>query len=429
MRHCELLKGTKIDGIVYILIMDGGPGSIDLWRGDLEVSADKTNNKKVIAILFLAHMINDMYMNFLTILLPVLITLYRFTIAQASLLVSCFVLSSSLTQPFFGYLVDKKQHKWLLFSGTLWMATFLSLIGKTSNLWIMVCLAGAAGMGTAVFHVQAASIIFNLSEGRKGFIMSSFIAVGNIGLVLGPLLFVPLIENFGTKGIPLIAIPGLAASGLLFIFNPQAIEMELSSKSFKDMLFSLKGTLGELNKLMSVVAIRTLFYTGLTTLLPLYLKLQKMPPKNIGYVLSLMLFSGAIGGLMGGFVSDKYGRKLVIVFSMIATTPSLLGFYYIEGVWKYLFLALAGAAIMASSPVTVVAIQELIPKNKATASGLSLGFSMGIGGLLVGLIGKYADLFGIGQAIILLSWLPLFGSLFAMALGSKLKSQPRDLAS
>lgn len=30
LRHCELLKGTKIDGIVYILIMEGGPGSIDM---------------------------------------------------------------------------------------------------------------------------------------------------------------------------------------------------------------------------------------------------------------------------------------------------------------------------------------------------------------------------------------------------------------
>lgn len=30
LRHCELLKGTKINGIVRILIMDGGPGSIEI---------------------------------------------------------------------------------------------------------------------------------------------------------------------------------------------------------------------------------------------------------------------------------------------------------------------------------------------------------------------------------------------------------------
>jgi hypothetical protein len=30
LRHCELLKGTKIDGLRYILIMEGGPGSIDM---------------------------------------------------------------------------------------------------------------------------------------------------------------------------------------------------------------------------------------------------------------------------------------------------------------------------------------------------------------------------------------------------------------
>jgi len=382
-----------------------------------------SRNIKDIAVLFVAHLFNDMYTSFLPILVPFLITLYGFTIAKASLLASVFVVSSCLTQPFFGYLVDQKQYKWLLFSGTVWMSILLALIGKTSVFWIMACLAGAAGMGTAVFHVQAAAIVFSLSKGHKGFLMSSFIAVGNLGLVLGPLLFVPLIENWGTEGIPLIAIPGLVASGLLLVFGPKVAEPGANSKSIKDVISSLKGILGELNKLMSVVAIRTLLFTGLVTMLPLYLKLQKISPKITGYILSLMLLSGVIGGLLGGFLSDKYGRKPVIVFSMITATPLLLGFYYIGGGGKFLFLALAGAVIMASSSVTVVATQELIPENKATASGLSLGFAMGLGGLLVGLIGKFADLFGVGQAVILLSWLPLFGSLFAIALRNEVKQK------
>lgn len=101
-----------------------------------------THNRNVrdMAVLSLAHMINDLYENFLPILLPFLITLYGFTIAKVSLLVSVFTVSASLVQPFFGYLVDQKQHKWLLFSGTIWMSVMLALIGLTSNLWIMVCI-------------------------------------------------------------------------------------------------------------------------------------------------------------------------------------------------------------------------------------------------------------------------------------------------
>lgn len=392
--------------------------------------AYKGRNIMQIAVLLLAHMFNDMYTNFLPILVPFLITLYDFTIAKGSVLVSAFIISSSLSQPFFGYLVDQKQQKWLLFSGTLWMSVLLALIGKTSYFWIMACMAGAAGMGTALFHVQAASIVFNLSKGRKGFIMSSFIAFGNVGLALGPLLFVPLVDNLGTKGIPLlIAIPGIVVSGLLLFFGPKVNQPEVNSKALKDVVSSIKGSLGELNKLMLVIAIRTLIYAGLITMLPLYLNLQKISPKIIGIVLSLMLLSGAIGGLLGGFLSDKYGRKPVIVFSMAIATPLMLSFYYIGGGWKYPFLALAGAAIMASSSVTVVATQELIPENKATASGLSLGFAGGIGGLFLGLIGKFADLFGVGQTVILLSWLPLFGTLFALGLRNKTKSKVVELGS
>jgi len=380
-------------------------------------------NIKKISVLFIAHMFNDMYMNFLPVLLPFLIALYGFTMAKASLLVSAFIVSSSLSQPFFGYLVDQKQHKWLLYFGTFWMSALLALMGKTTDFWIMLCLSGAAGMGTAVFHVQAASVIFEQSKGHKGFLMSLFVAVGNIGLVLGPLLFVPLLDNWGITGIPLIAIPGFIASGLLLLFGPKVTEPGAKSKSLKDVLSSLQGTLGELNKLMLLVTVRTLFYIGLITILPMFFKLQKIPSTITGYVLSLMLFSGVIGGLIGGFLSDKYGRKPVMVFSMVVSTPLLLSFYYVGGAWKYLFLALAGAVVMASSSVTVVATQELIPENKATASGLSLGFAVGLGGLLVGLIGKYADLLGVGQAVLFLCWLPLFGSLFAIALRKEVKQK------
>ena len=85
-----------------------------------------------------------------------------------------------------------------------------------------------------------------------------------------------------------------------------------------------------------------------------------------------------------------------------------------------MFLALAGAALLASFSVTIVLAQEILTKNAAMASGLMLGFGIGIGGLGVSLIGLLAEHFGTAYAIHLLIVLPLVAGLLGFGINEKL---------
>ncbi len=375
--------------------------------------AINTVQKGKILSLAIAHMLNDWYMNFIQTLLPFIVAL-GMGVSKAAFLISAFTTTASILQPVFGYLVDQKNQRWMVYVGTIWMAVLLSLIGMTSNYYLLLVLAALAGLGTAAFHPQAAAMVSAVSGARKGFFQSIFIAGGNVGWALTPLMVIPLIKTYGMEITPVFAVPGMLVAILLWFTAPR-ISAVKKTDSGPLIPVSLTSWF-ELVKVVLIVACRSLTYFGLIAFLPLYLQTQNISIVASSHFLFIMLFAGAIGGVFGGHLSDKLGRKTVIGASLILSTPCFYLFLQNSGFAMYIFLTLAGAALLASFSVTVVLAQEIINKNAAMASGLTLGFGIGMGGLGVGIIGVIIEHMGISYGINLLVWLPLLAGLLAFTL-------------
>ncbi|MDP4128489.1 MAG: MFS transporter [Bacillota bacterium] len=385
------------------------------------------SNNKVkffpIGVLSLAHMLNDLYSNYLPQMLPFLVVLSPgFTATRAAILVSSFSISSSLVQPLFGYFLDRQGKRWLVHVGTLWMAILLSLTGFVQNYILLVVLAALAGLGTAAFHPQASTMVNVLSGDRKAVLLSAFVAFGNFGFALSPLLLVPLFQTYGLHATLVTVIPGILVAILLLLFAPSNDILTGTAPELHDVIKSLRLVAKELTAITSVIAIRSLAYTGMLTMLPLYFKSQNLSNLAASHLMTIMLFAGAIGGVLGGFISDFYGRKRLIVGSLFLATPLFFAFFYTKGAISIVFLALAGAALLSSFSVTVVAAQEVIPNNKALAAGLTMGFAGGIGGLAVILIGRIGDIWGLDTAVAVDFFLPLLASF----IGLFMKSHPSD---
>jgi MFS transporter, FSR family, fosmidomycin resistance protein len=373
-----------------------------------------------ITILSIAHMLNDLYSNFLPQLLPFLVIALNLNATRAAIIVSAFSISSSFSQPLFGYFLDRQGKRWLVYIGTLWMAALLSLTGLVQNYALLVVLAGFAGLGTAAFHPQASTMVSIVSGDRKAVLLSAFVAFGNIGFALSPLLLIPLLERFGLGATIYTIIPGILVALLLLFFAPRNDVLAGNAPSFSDVVKSLVSARRELSAITAVIALRSLAYTGLLTILPLYFQSKELSTIVSGYLVFIMLFAGAIGGILGGFISDMYGRKPLIVGSLILATPLFYAFLSTQGIISIVFLALAGASLLSSFSVTIVATQEAIPNNKSLAAGLSMGFAGGLGGLLVIFIGKIGDIYGLNVAISILFLLPVVAGL----LGLFMKSRP-----
>jgi MFS transporter, FSR family, fosmidomycin resistance protein len=370
-----------------------------------------------IGILSVGHLVNDLYMNQIQVLIPFWV-LAGLSISRGGFLVAAFTITSSLAQPIFGLLSDQKSYRWLIYFGTAWMAILLSLMGLTNDYLCLFALASIAGLGTAAFHPQASKMVASYSGNRKSFAQAVFIAAGNIGWAITPLLFVPLVQHSGMSITPLFAIPGICISLLMWII---ARKYKASSRTATDLSLvwiTVRQNAKELSTILMIVALRSLTYFSMITFLPLLLKQQGTSLVTGSRMVSLMLFTGSLGGLAGGFLADKYGRKKILIGSLMMATPLFALFLLSHGWMSVVILGLAGAFLLATFSITVTAAHKVISNNAGLASGLMLGFGTGIGGLGVGLMGILAQNTSIDITIYCLIGLPLLAGL----LGFRLKA-------
>lgn len=365
----------------------------------------------------LAHMLNDWYMNYIQTLLPFMVAA-GLSVSKGAFLVSAFSVTSSLLQPVTGYLVDQKNQRWPVYLGTLWMAVLLSLVGIIGNYPLLFLTVALAGIGTAAFHPQASAMVTAVSGEKKGFSQAFFITCGNLGWALTPLIVVPFTQKYGMELTPIFVVPGIIVALLLW-FTAPTVAARTRKPAPPPLLSVLRPAWAELTKVVSVVAFRSLTYFSMVAFLPLYLQHRNVQLITGSRLLFVMLSAGAMGGLAGGYLSDLFGRKSVIVGSLLLTSPLFYIFLHATVSPSYLLLALAGAALLASFSVTVVVAQEIISQNAAMAAGLMLGFGIGIGGLGVGLMGILVEHFGIDRAMNWLIWLPLLAGLLGLSLRAR----------
>lgn len=378
----------------------------------------KTSNEEYsrskVLIISLAHLVNDWYGNYLQTLLPFLVA-SGLMVSRGAFLISMFTITSSMIQPFIGYLVDKKNKGWLVYIGTLWMAALLSLAGVIHNYTLLLITVVISGLGTAAFHPSASVLIRSYAGDRKGFCQAIFTSAGNVGYALAPILIVPVVQYYGLNSTTVFVIPGVMAAAIL-LFAALRVPVNEKERATPPTWPILRKAGPQLIRIVVMVAFRSFCYFGLVAFLPLYYQQKHISLITGSHYLSLMLLAGAAGGIIGGYISDFIGRKPVIVSSLILATPLLYLYLNSSGALSYFLVMAAGMFLLCSFSVTVVLAQDMLKENMAMASGLMLGFTIGLGGLGMGLFGILVEYWGIDAVIHILVIFPLLAGLIGITI-------------
>ncbi|MGH2398995.1 MAG: MFS transporter [bacterium] len=346
-----------------------------------------------------AHFLNDFYVSFLAPLLPLVVAKFDLSLALAGLLATVLTTSAAMSQPLFGAMADRMQHRTFVVLGPALTVVAMGLMGLAPTYGLLIVLLLIAGTGTASFHPQGASTAGEASGRRKGTGLSLFVSGGEFGYSLGPLLIALAVAAWGLGATWMVAIPGVVACVLLWRSIPP--DREVPARPVGNTLRSdLLAAVGPLALLWFIVALRSVVISAYQTFLPLML--SERGGSIVAGGLAVFLFGGVgtIGGVTGGTLSDRFGRRKVLALSLILGAPLLYAFVRTQGPWSYVFLALGGVALYLSAAITIVMAQELMPHRASVASSIVMGLAWGTAGLSLTGVGALGDIFGLERTLI-----------------------------
>ena len=361
--------------------------------------------------LVLGHTINDISANLYTGMLPVFASLFGLSYLLAGLVAMVFNITSSIVQPLFGRWFDRTQAFWLLEFGIAVNCIAMSLTGIAPNYATLLLLVGIAGLGSAAFHPPSFSTVVRSGGPAKGRAMGIFLSGGNTGYFLGPLIAGLMISALGLPGSLLLLPVGVVTATVLFRIRAGDHH---EAPSTSDNIQPANKRLVAL--LATITAFRSIATQSIVTFLPLYFVAEGNSILVATAIASLWMGIGVLGQLAGGNLSDRVGRRPVIVVSLLVGGLSFYGFLNTSGLTSVVLLALSGCFLYASWSVIVVMSSEAAPANVGAVTGFMLGFSVGVGGFGALGFGGAADKLGLNFAFALIIASALVGGMIALLL-------------
>jgi FSR family fosmidomycin resistance protein-like MFS transporter len=381
-------------------------------------SAKPTVRTGVIALALLSfgHFCVDMYSSALGALQPHLVDRLGLSLTQAGLLGGLLLFSASLCQPLYGYLSDRLHSRLFTVLAPFVSGLFISALPMSPSYGIAVVLVLLGGAGIASFHPQASGRVTLGVTASRGRWMAIFISSGTLGFAFGPTFFSLVLPRLGLDRAYLAAIPGILCTVFLWFTLSPAPATPASTRRFD--LAALSAVRKPLIILFLLVFIRSIVQVSYAQLIPLYLHRERgLPVEQANYVLSIYLAFGALGGFLGGQLSDRIGGRRVIMLSMLGSVPFLTLFFLGSGLFSIAGLVLGGLLLLFTIPVNVIMAQELAPGQSGTVSALMMGFAWGSSGLLfVPLAGVLSDLYSMHAVLFAFAMTPLAGFFLARSL-------------
>lgn len=359
-----------------------------------ETEAFKTDQVLTISS---SHFIHDIYTAFIAPLLPELIEKLSLTLTMAGSLNAILQLPS-LLNPFIGYLADKISLRYFVIFAPATTATLVSALGFAPNYFTLALVMFLTGISVAAFHAPAPAMVSRVAGKQIGKGMSFFMAGGELARTLGPLIAVWAVSLWGLDGIYRLMFIGWGSSLLLFWRLREVSGRGKKTENWRGIIPHLPTLYLPLT---IIVFFRMFLAVSLGTYLPTYMTLEGHSITEAGIFLSVLEVAGVGGALLSGTISDRLGRKRVLLFAFAASSLLTLLFLQVDGFWAIPLLLGVGFTALSTGPLFLALVQDQVPDNRAVGNGLYLAISFVIRSGASVLIGAGGDLWGLDTAFLM----------------------------
>lgn len=386
-------------------------------------ASDKKNTGSfALGILFalsLSHCTNDMLQSVIMAVYSLVKSELALSFAQVGLITMVYQISASVFQPVMGMVMDRHQKPWSLPMGMGFTFTGLMLLAFVHQFWLVLVSVALVGIGSSIFHPEAARLTALASGGKRGLAQSLFQVGGNLGGSFGPLLAALVIAPYGRQNVGLIALLALVGMCIMLPvcrwYRARLKEWDERRRQRgeglrHEMPYSVPKTVFIIGVIIVLIFSKYIYMASLNSYYTFYL-IHKfgVSVQDSQFYLFIFLFATAAGTLLGGPIGDRIGRKYVIWGSILGTAPFSLLMPHVGLVPTVILSFLIGFILSSAFPAILVYAQELLPYKIGLISGIFYGFAFGIAGIASAVLGNFADEYGIEYVYQVVAFTPLLG--------------------
>lgn len=354
-----------------------------------------TNFTKLMAV-SVGHFFNDFYMNLIPPILFLFVQELGLTLAEQAFIAFVITSSGSFAQPIIGYFVDKRGKPWLVIFSLVWISVWMSISGLITSYYLLVIILGLASLASALFHPLGSSMAVKLGNKSRGKSLSIFMTIGGFAASLSPMIAIPIVKAYGLKSLVFFMIPGIFIAIYLYLAQVQNVDMHQTQvnseeKRGKFNFHSAKWV----SALVIISTNKVLIRVFLVTFGAQIMLSKQVNLAIVGVVLSVYLLANSLGTIVGGYLNDILGSKKVLILFNVLASLCMIIIIFTTGIPMVIGFLFMGLTLSGSNTANIVMTHELMPENLNVATGLIMGLSAGLGGLLMLLFGEIADIQGL----------------------------------
>ncbi len=377
--------------------------------GDAEAvrAASTEFHKGQVATIAGGHFIHDTYTAFLAPLLPLIRDTLGINYAAAGSLV-IFTQLASLLNPFIGYLADRISVRYFVILAPAVTATLMCMIGFAPSYISLVFILLMVGVSISAFHAPAPAMVARLAGNRVGTGMSIFMAAGESGRALGPVVVISFVGLWGLQGIWRLAFVGWATSAIMF-WSLHSVAARPANKKTLSVATMWPVAKKVYPVLAWIMGTKALVAVAITTYLPIFMADELQVSVWLAAAsLTILEAAGVAGALLTGTLSDKLGRERILLF-VLSVSPILLLLLLYGPSWTPVILLVGlGLTAISVTPVIMAIVQDQFPDHRAMANGIWMAMNFLLRAAAIFVVGRLADSNGLTFAFTVAAIVGLF---------------------
>lgn len=382
------------------------------------------------------HFSHDLCAGLFVALLPMIRVDLELNYLQSGLLISAYSIAAGLSQFPGGWIGDRANRKIIIMVGLGGVGLAALAVGLSPSYFLMLSFLVIMGIFAGGYHPSALSILSGyFGKAERGKVIAIHMLGGSIGLALGPFLGGFIGDILGWRSAYIIlTIPILLALPLVLKTPRQQLygDRAASSASTNDgtpvkptyKLSNLWQVLRPI-AMISILAILMQLVVGCAVaFFPIYMvDKHNLAPAYAAMFLGIFRGGGVAGSLLGGWLSDRWGRKNTIILPLLTIGPILylltklpfnavfIVIFVLFGVIMYMRIPAMQAMLMDNTP----------PHFRATVTGIYIGLGMEGRSIIQPIAGRFMDIWGIAQVFNIIALISVGLSVVALFLAKRIK--------